>query len=302
MKMANEKQARTLELLKAYYEDFYNKNAAVNPAQVNSIKYFLDWLKDTATADDISVNVVESSIRNCELNLKVEYFFSYGENNYSSHYTSNGTVTALVCDNQQFVNYFTDVYLSPEANSKVVPGCIYEIAKEEGKKALYNNSSSKNVVFSDATILSYNISDPMPNEFWSCVISYPHPVADKAGNTVRSFSFIVWKDKVYFGNYGGPADVSGKEPGGCYVATCVYGSYDCPEVWTLRRYRDNTLGSTWYGRAFIKLYYAISPTLVKWFGQTDWFKKMWKGTLDHMVKKLNDKGVEDTPYKDKNWK
>lgn len=22
--------------------------------------------------------------------------------------------------------------------------------------------------------------------------------------------------------------------GGCYVATCVYGSYDCPEVWTLR--------------------------------------------------------------------
>lgn len=29
---------------------------------------------------------------------------------------------------------------------------------------------------------------------------------------------------------------------------------------------------------------------------------MWKGTLDRMVKKLNDKGVEDTPYKDKNWK
>ena len=90
--------------------------------------------------------------------------------------------------------------------------------------------------------------------------------------------------------------------GGCYVATCVYGSYDCPQVWTLRRFRDDTLGSTWYGRAFIKLYYAISPTLVKWFGKTKWFKKMWKATLDRMVKKLNDKGVEDTPYKDKNWK
>ena len=38
--------------------------------------------------------------------------------------------------------------------------------------------------------------------------------------------------------------------GGCYVATCVYGSYDCPQVWTLRRFRDDTLGSTWYGRAF----------------------------------------------------
>lgn len=38
--------------------------------------------------------------------------------------------------------------------------------------------------------------------------------------------------------------------GGCYVATAVYGSYDCPQVWTLRRFRDYTLAETWYGRAF----------------------------------------------------
>ena len=88
---------------------------------------------------------------------------------------------------------------------------------------------------------------------------------------------------------------------GCYVATCVYGSYDCPQVWTLRRYRDNTLGSTWYGRTFIRTYYAISPTLVKWFGKTKWFKKMWKGKLDRMVKKLQDNGVDSTPYDDKQW-
>ncbi len=88
---------------------------------------------------------------------------------------------------------------------------------------------------------------------------------------------------------------------GCYVATCVYGSYDCPQVWTLRRYRDNTLAATWYGRMFIRTYYALSPTIVKWFGKTDWFKKMWKGTLDGMVEKLNSKGVENTPYEDKQW-
>lgn len=88
---------------------------------------------------------------------------------------------------------------------------------------------------------------------------------------------------------------------GCYIATCVYGSYDCPEVWTLRRYRDNMLGSSWYGRAFIKLYYAISPTIVKWFGKTKWFKKMWKNKLDKMVKKLNNSGVDNTSYQDKKW-
>lgn len=88
---------------------------------------------------------------------------------------------------------------------------------------------------------------------------------------------------------------------GCYVATAVYGSYDCPQVWTLRRFRDYTLAETWYGRAFIRTYYAISPTLVKWFGHTNWFKNMWKGKLDRMVANLNAEGVEDTPYEDKTW-
>ena len=89
---------------------------------------------------------------------------------------------------------------------------------------------------------------------------------------------------------------------GCYVATCIYGSYDCPQVWTLRRFRDNTLAETMLGRTFIRTYYAISPTIVKWFGNTSWFKKMWKVPLDRMVSKLQKNGFEDTPYKDKNWK
>ena len=85
---------------------------------------------------------------------------------------------------------------------------------------------------------------------------------------------------------------------GCYVATCVYGSYDCPQVWTLRRFRDYSLSKSFFGRAFIRLYYAASPTIVKWFGNTLWFKKMWQGALDRMVHNLNAQGIEDTPYDD----
>ena len=88
---------------------------------------------------------------------------------------------------------------------------------------------------------------------------------------------------------------------GCYIATAVYGSYDCPPVWTLRRFRDNTLAETKLGRVFIRTYYVVSPILVKWFGNTSWFKKMWKCTLDKMVAKLQENGVEDTPYQDRNW-
>ncbi len=93
-----------------------------------------------------------------------------------------------------------------------------------------------------------------------------------------------------------PQSTSG---GGCYIATCVYGSYDCPQVWTLRRFRDYILAENWYGRLFIKCYYAISPSLVKLFGETKWFRSFWKSRLDKMVSELNCRGVKETYYQDK---
>ncbi len=86
---------------------------------------------------------------------------------------------------------------------------------------------------------------------------------------------------------------------GCYVATCVYGSYDCPEVWVLRRYRDKTLATNCFGRMFIKFYYTLSPILVKHFGKYNWFVNVCKLPLDKFVFKLQNKGFENTPYSDK---
>lgn len=90
-----------------------------------------------------------------------------------------------------------------------------------------------------------------------------------------------------------------KTNSGCYIATAVYGSYDCPEVWTLRRYRDNVLDNKWYGRAFIRTYYSISPILVKWIGKADWFRNLFCGPLNKLVAKLNKRGFDDSPYHDK---
>ena len=89
--------------------------------------------------------------------------------------------------------------------------------------------------------------------------------------------------------------------GGCYVATAVYGSYDCPEVWTLRRFRDGVLAKTWYGRLFIRLYYAVSPTAVKLFGDCEWFQSFFRDRLDKMVSDLQTDGFESTPYQDRAW-
>lgn len=85
---------------------------------------------------------------------------------------------------------------------------------------------------------------------------------------------------------------------GCYIATCVYGSYNCPPVWTLRRFRDDILSKNLFGRIFINLYYAISPSVVRLFGNQIWFHKLFKPLLNKLVKKLQSNGVCSTPYDD----
>jgi len=129
------------------------------------------------------------------------------------------------------------------------------------------------------------------------IIKYLTPEArDQQLDVITSFAE---KIKEYDTSYEIPKIEYNRGDSGCYVATAVYGSYNCPEVWTLRRFRDNTLDVTWYGRTFIKIYYIISPTLVKWFGETSWFKKFWRRPLDRLVMALKSNGVKDTPYQDK---
>ena len=89
-----------------------------------------------------------------------------------------------------------------------------------------------------------------------------------------------------------------KKNAGCYVATCVYGSYDCPSVWVLRRYRDNVLQKTWLGRLFVQAYYATSPWLVNWLGEKEWFVNTCRCVLDRIIVSLKNKGFKDTSYLD----
>lgn len=86
---------------------------------------------------------------------------------------------------------------------------------------------------------------------------------------------------------------------GCYIATSVYGSYDCPEVWTLRRFRDFNLSETLMGRGFIRIYYSLSPIIVRIFGREKWFSFLSRLILDRIVIILNQKGYSSDPYTDR---
>lgn len=74
---------------------------------------------------------------------------------------------------------------------------------------------------------------------------------------------------------------------GCYVATAVYGSYDAPQVRTLRRFRDETLKNTAYGRLFIRAYYRFSPPVAERLKNAKYINRFVRSLLDRWVKYLD---------------
>jgi DNA-directed RNA polymerase subunit RPC12/RpoP len=157
-------------------------------------------------------------------------------------------------------------------------------------------------------VIFKDLFDDIRVEALDCsIVLYADTLCD-VKNEVREEDFELYKEdfeliKKYKPDFEWPIKIcetpSVSNESGCYVATSIYGSYDCPQVWTLRRFRDNTLENYWAGRTFIKTYYAISPTLVKWFGESSIFKCVLTPILDRMVRLLKDKGVSDKPYNDK---
>jgi tetratricopeptide (TPR) repeat protein len=76
----------------------------------------------------------------------------------------------------------------------------------------------------------------------------------------------------------------GTSSGGCYIATAVYGSYDAPEVLCLRRFRDEILAASIFGRLFIRLYYFLSPPIAERLKDTQCINAVVRKMLDMFTK------------------
>lgn len=135
-------------------------------------------------------------------------------------------------------------------------------------------------------------------EAWKRGIGLKRSYLKKINADIQQRAAVVQERDPEYGQPEPAPRVYQPDSGYCYIATAVYGSYDCPQVWTLRRYRDDTLAKTWYGRGFIRAYYAVSPILVRRFGKTAWFRRCWRSFLDPMVQRLQLQGVKCTPYRD----
>lgn len=72
----------------------------------------------------------------------------------------------------------------------------------------------------------------------------------------------------------------------CYIATAVYGSYEAPEVQVLRKFRDEVLQNSFFGRLFISTYYKFSPPVAERLKDAKRSNHIVKSLLDRWVERL----------------
>lgn len=120
------------------------------------------------------------------------------------------------------------------------------------------------------------------NKYAARAIEYaPKDVAEEYRRQIAgSLAFI---DSVRNGKYD---KRDGKGKSGCYIATAVYGSYECEEVFALRRFRDDRLSKSALGRLFIRVYYRVSPSLAKHLPYDSPISRFLRGILDRFVKHI----------------
>ena len=186
-----------LDALKNYYVDFYRKNVATAPKKVQEIEYFLNWLSEKATIDNISYTANEYYQKKFYLNLSIEYYFSFGSGSnsvQSKNYYMTKDTYAIIVDKENLATDYSDVFYSKEASTDIAPKKIRDFANERARALLRDYDSDARLY--KAKILSCEMTKPEKLYYYSCTINYPFP--DKTGTINNNFSFTVWDNEVIY--------------------------------------------------------------------------------------------------------
>lgn len=149
--------------------------------------------------------------------------------------------------------------------------CESSFSEYYGYKDKYGNSG----IYTKAQIISQNL-----NLAYSAIAHASAEIAEEYKKIIAEKEQFV--EAVKNGTFD-TKNAAGKS--GCYIATAVYGSYNCPQVMFLRKYRDDYLATFKLGRLFIQCYYAISPHLVHILRKNNVLNRFVRNKLDIFIEK-----------------
>jgi hypothetical protein len=90
---------------------------------------------------------------------------------------------------------------------------------------------------------------------------------DDNPNVVAGFSGMIIDPKI-------ANSYTSKPKSGCFVATACYGNYEAPEVLVLRRFRDNVLLNSGFGKFLVRCYYYLSPSFASLIEKSEILKSL----------------------------
>ncbi len=78
-------------------------------------------------------------------------------------------------------------------------------------------------------------------------------------------------------------NASRKKGSSCFIATAAY-SVNAPEVKILRRYRDEAMTTRAAGRAFVWVYYLVSPSIADWVSRSSRRRQIARSLIRPIVR------------------
>ena len=75
---------------------------------------------------------------------------------------------------------------------------------------------------------------------------------------------------------------------GCFIATAAYGTPLASQIDALRKFRDSYLVYKGWGKAFVSLYYKLSPPIADVIGRSERLKKIVRTCLKPLVEYFED--------------
>ncbi len=106
-------------------------------------------------------------------------------------------------------------------------------------------------------------------------------IDDKEATATAETIVTVTSEDTYSSTQNSPT--SGRDGGGCFIATAAYGSYLNPHVMVLRKMRDRYLLTNSIGRSIVRFYYRTSPPIAKYISNHKTLKITTRLLLTPMV-------------------